>query len=92
MPARFMHNRRFFSHPLILLSCVAIATVTASSRVFGADAAPTDDDSRELERARREIKLLDDIYKTAIVLITKHYVEETPTCRPAKPSRFSSMA
>jgi len=32
--------------------------------------------NREIERARREIKLLDDIYKTAIVLITKHYVEE----------------
>ena len=31
---------------------------------------------RAVERARREVKLLDDIYKTAIVLITKHYVEE----------------
>jgi len=29
-----------------------------------------------LERARREVRLLDDIYKSAIVLITKHYVEE----------------
>ena len=27
-----------------------------------------------LERARREIRLLDDIYKTSIVLITTHYV------------------
>lgn len=27
-------------------------------------------------RARREVKLLDTIYKNAIVLITKHYVEE----------------
>lgn len=34
-----------------------------------------------LERARREVRLLDDIYKTAIVLVTTHYVEdndETP--------------
>ncbi len=31
----------------------------------------------ELQRARREVKLLDDIYKGAIVLITKHYVKET---------------
>jgi hypothetical protein len=31
----------------------------------------------DLDRARREVKLLDDIYKTAIVLITKHYVDET---------------
>lgn len=29
-----------------------------------------------IDRARREVRLLDDIYKTAIVLITKHYVDE----------------
>lgn len=29
-----------------------------------------------VDRARREVRLLDDIYKTAIVLVTKHYVEE----------------
>jgi hypothetical protein len=33
-------------------------------------------DARELERARREVRLLDDIYKTAIVLVTTHYVDE----------------
>jgi len=27
-----------------------------------------------LERARREVRLLDDMYKTSIVLITEHYV------------------
>ena len=27
-----------------------------------------------VERARREVKMLDDIYKTSIVLITTHYV------------------
>ena len=32
--------------------------------------------SPAIERARREARLLDDIYKTAIVLITKHYVED----------------
>ena len=32
---------------------------------------------RELERAQREVRLLDDIYKTAIVLITTHYVNNT---------------
>ncbi len=29
-----------------------------------------------VERARREVRLLDDIYKTAIVLITTHYVDD----------------
>ncbi len=28
-----------------------------------------------VERARREVRMLDDIYKTAIVLITEHYVK-----------------
>ena len=32
--------------------------------------------SLEVERARREVELLDDIYKSAIVLITKHYVDD----------------
>lgn len=29
-----------------------------------------------VERARREVRMLDDIYKTSIVLITTHYVHE----------------
>ena len=34
-------------------------------------------DPQDLKRARREVKLLDDMYKTAIVLITQHYVNES---------------
>ncbi len=30
-----------------------------------------------VERARREVRLLDDIYKTSIVLITTHYVDDS---------------
>jgi hypothetical protein len=30
-----------------------------------------------LERTRKLVRMLDDIYKSAIVLITKHYVEES---------------
>ncbi len=29
-----------------------------------------------VERARREVRLLDDIYKTSIVLVTTHYVKD----------------
>ncbi|HWB00624.1 MAG TPA: DUF3365 domain-containing protein [Pirellulales bacterium] len=48
---------------------------------FAALWAQADDKSSEVpkevvDRARREVKLLDDIYKTAIVLVTKHYVDE----------------
>ncbi len=31
---------------------------------------------RAVERARREVLMLDDIYKTAIVLVTEHYVHD----------------
>jgi len=58
---------------LIFFVIGVIAVLPAAS---GADKAAADEENRELERARREVKLLDDIYKTAIVLITKHYVEE----------------
>jgi hypothetical protein len=33
-------------------------------------------DRRDLDRARREVRMLDDIYKSAIVLVTRHYVNE----------------
>jgi hypothetical protein len=59
---------------LVLLALVAGRFgVTA----FAAEKEPSSKERAELDRARREVKLLDDIYKTAIVLITKHYVEET---------------
>jgi hypothetical protein len=29
-----------------------------------------------VERTRRQVRMLDDVYKTAVVLITKHYVKE----------------
>lgn len=37
-------------------------------------AGPTEDAA--VERARREIKMLDDLYKTAVVLVTENYVQE----------------
>jgi len=38
---------------------------------------PADQASQDaaVERTRREVKMLDDIYKTGIVLITEHYVD-----------------
>lgn len=47
--------------------------VTSNSGVTGAEGAK----DPEVERARREVKMLDDLYKTAVVLITKHYVNES---------------
>jgi hypothetical protein len=60
-----------------LLACIALIVMPS---VLGAEQAAAGEDQGEdqgeLNRARREIQLLDDIYKTAIVLITKHYVED----------------
>lgn len=53
----------------ILASVVPWAAVSAAPKVAA--------DPADIERARREVRLLDDIYKTAIVLVTKHYVEES---------------
>lgn len=39
-------------------------------------AAPEDAKDPAVERARREVRMLDDIYKTAVVLVTEHYVKD----------------
>ena len=53
--------------------CVTLLLLTATL-------APAQDDKpkpdRALERTRKQVKMLDDLYKTAVVLITTHYVEE----------------
>lgn len=70
---------RGLAFPRLVLTTLGVCAVMAGlapQGVQGAEAAPASDEGRELERARREIRLLDDIYKTAIVLITKHYVDD----------------
>lgn len=47
--------------------------VTSDSGVTGAEG----DKDPAVERTRREVRMLDDLYKTAVVLITKHYVNES---------------
>ena len=46
-----------------------------------------------LDRTRREVRLLDDIYKTAVVLITTHYVKEDSdlAAGPAAKALFAAM-
>lgn len=52
---------------------LAIATVAAlaTSVSTGGDKAAADP---AVERTRKQVRMLDDLYKTAVVLITKHYV------------------
>ncbi|HEX3654792.1 MAG TPA: DUF3365 domain-containing protein [Pirellulales bacterium] len=59
------------------LTLTAIVGATIGTMTLATLSAADPTEERAVERARREVKLLDDIYKTAIVLITKHYVEES---------------
>jgi hypothetical protein len=61
-------HRRYWAFGLAL----AVGSVPLVAAL--GDSAPDDQD---LRRARREVKLLDDLYKTAIVLVTQHYVNES---------------
>ena len=86
MPVASIRSRVAVGIAAIALTFGLVGWLAALPAASGADkAAPAasaakssanDEQDRQLDRARREVKLLDDIYKTAIVLITKHYVEE----------------
>lgn len=59
---------------------VAVSALASLAPLGTASAEPQTADGTKADtavlRARREVKLLDTIYKNAIVLITKHYVED----------------
>lgn len=55
-----------------VLPLVLVGMIVAQSR--SADKAKVD--PAAVERARKQVKMLDDLYKTAVVLITEHYVHE----------------
>lgn len=65
----------------ILGLVVTTAAIIGSCAIHGtgaANAATVIEEAKDpaVERARREVRMLDDIYKTAIVLITEHYVHD----------------
>jgi hypothetical protein len=60
--------------PLPLFGLLALA-VFGSAPSSGLKAQQEKPDEAALKRARREVRLMDDVYKTAIVLITDTYVK-----------------
>lgn len=56
---------------LVTLTILGVCASSVNTTV--ADDAKTDP---AVERARREVRMLDDLYKTSIVLVTTHYVKE----------------
>jgi hypothetical protein len=70
--------KRCLSLPLCALLALAITGPTATPVLSGDKTKPADGgkvDKAALKRARREVRMLDDIFKTAIVLITDKYVK-----------------
>src|SRR5688572_18295243 len=60
---------------VVLMLCVAVVVLPArSSHLLEAGAQPAD--KAALERARKQVKMLDDIYKNTIVAITSQYVKD----------------
>lgn len=61
---------------LIVLGICWLAAVSTRSANGQQDKSQKKSEDRPLALAKREARMLDDIYKTAIVLITKHYVND----------------
>lgn len=61
------------------VGCLAAAGALACALALGAARGARAEDKRaadpELDRAREQVKMLDDLYKNAVVSITKNYVE-----------------
>jgi len=51
-----------------------VAALLAATNATSFAKKPTKDAA--LERTRKQVKMLDDLYKTAVVLITTHYIED----------------
>jgi Protein of unknown function (DUF3365). len=76
---------------LTLLLAVTLMIVGIGS--FAAEKASESEDTA-VERTRQQIKMLDDLYKTVVVLITKHYVKDPstiPVAATASKALFAEM-
>lgn len=56
-----------------LVPVVLVASIVAQLRSADKSTKP---DPAAIERARKQVRMLDDLYKTAVVLITEHYVHD----------------
>ena len=74
MSTRF--SRFAFPMNFLLTVGVLIVGIEGQSMSHGLMAAEPAKADPAVERTRREVRMLDDIYKTSIVLITTHYVDD----------------
>jgi hypothetical protein len=66
------HRRRWVT----VAGLCGLAALLAAVGSRGGDARADDSADAGVERARQQVKMLDDLYKTAVVSITKRYVGE----------------
>jgi hypothetical protein len=66
----------------IFVSLLLAGTLTIAGIALSAAEKTSSSKDAAVERTRQEIKMLDDLYKTVVVLITEHYVKD-PTILPA---------
>jgi hypothetical protein len=71
----------------------SLGAVALVARAAGADAASPAPSKLTVEQARREVRLLDDLYKTAIVYINDVYVEDANSVAAGETARdlFAAM-
>ena len=72
-----------------LIAAVSVVGIYSSSEAGPKSVA----DLAAVERTRKTVRMLDDLYKTAVVLITKHYVkdEDSLAAGSAAKALFSAM-
>jgi hypothetical protein len=66
----------------IFVSLLLAGTLTMAWIALSAAEKASSSKDAAVERTRQEVKMLDDLYKTMVVLITEHYVKD-PTTLPA---------
>jgi hypothetical protein len=69
-----MTKSRFVVLSLTVAMLTALVTLPAAA---GKKEPAKEKEDAAVARTRKQVKMLDDLYKTAVVLITKHYVNET---------------
>lgn len=73
---------------------VGVVALTAAAGVFvTAQDKKNEPKPQQVEQARKQVRMLDDLYKTAVVLITKHYVNDKQTASAGTAAKllFKSM-
>lgn len=104
-----MNKAQRFAYVLILVLAFAYSTVDAAKWKRGPDGklipatesqapestnpAPANVNQADIARTRKQIQMLDDLYKSAVVLITEHYVNDPSILSAATASKalFAAM-